>query len=619
MIMKPKNSVLLQSNNFRPSARPAKCAHFLTLRGYSDDPTSGFQKTALTREPVQYSNVEGRLLLNNPSLNKGSAFSSAERRNFKIESLLPTTVNTLEEQVDRAYGQYRILPSNILKNAFCQSMKDQNQVLYYALISKHLKEMMSVIYTPTQGDAIARYSHMFRRPTGCYLNVNRPDLIEAGLTHWGRKETIDYIVVTDAEGILGIGDQGVGGIGICTAKLALMTACGGIHPDRVIPVVLDCGTDNQELLNDPLYMGNRHERVRGEEYDNFVDRFIRAIKQQFPDAVLHFEDFGAANAFRLLRKYGSKVPCFNDDIQGTGAVTMATMKSALYATNAKLHDTRVLIYGAGSAGMGIANQIVDNLVKAENMTEEEAKSKIFMMDRFGLITTALDKQQVSEAQQSMVKDGTPFANINCTKLSEVIDAIQPHVLIGASTQPSAFNEEAVKIMASHVERPIILPLSNPTRLHEATPADLIKWTDGKVLVATGSPFAPVNGRIISENNNMFIFPGIGLGAVLARASRISKSQIAAAVDELAALSPVLKNPEAPLLPDISNIRQISARIATAVVLQAKAEGLANIEKYESYASEELIEIPNSFDEAHDWVVSQMWKPEYRRLIRGPYN
>jgi len=591
----------------------------MASREVHDSATTGSRRTALTREPVQYTRMEGLQLLNNASLNKGSAFTAAERRRFGLETLLPGEVNTLEEQVDRAYGQYKMLPSKLLKNSFCQSMRDQNQVLYYAMITQHLKEMMSIIYTPTQGDAIAQYSHLFRRPGGCYLNINRPDLIEPGLQHWGRKETIDYIVVTDAEGILGIGDQGVGGIGICTAKLALMTACGGIHPDRVIPVVLDCGTDNEGLLNDPLYMGNRHERVRGEEYDNYVHRFVRAVSKLYPDAVLHFEDFGAGNAFRLLDKYQDQLACFNDDIQGTGAVTMATIKSALHVTRSSLKDTSILIYGAGSAGMGIATQIVDYLVEGESMKPEEARSKVYLMDRFGLITDELDSDKVTPFQAPFAKSAADFKGVDPTNLTEVIRKVEPHVLIGCSTQAGAFTEEAVKEMASRVSHPIILPLSNPTRLHEAKPADLIKWTDGKVLVATGSPFEPVNGRLISENNNMFIFPGIGLGAVLARATKITKDQIAAAVEELAAQSPVLRNSEAPLLPSIEDIRAISARIATAVVLQSKAEGTAKVEDFESYSSDELINIPDTFDECHEWVLSQMWKPEYRRLVRSPYN
>lgn len=577
---------------------------------------SDFSRTSLTREPLQYTYLEGKQLLNNPSLNKGSAFSYPERRQFKLECLLPTAVNTLEEQVDRAYGQYSMLPSDLLKNAFCQSMKEQNQVLYYALITKHLEEMMKIIYTPTQGDAIMHYSKLFRRPNGCYLNINRPDLIEAGLSHWGRSEDIDYIVVSDGEGILGIGDQGVGGIAITTAKLALMTACGGIHPDRVIPVVLDCGTNNRELLNDPLYMGNRHERVSGEEYDNFVDRFVKAVRVKFREAVIHFEDFGTSNAYRILDKYMDEIPCFNDDIQGTGAVTMATIKAALHVTKMSPKDCKILMFGAGSAGVGIASQIVDNLINVEHMTEEEARDRIFLMDRYGLITSALPADKVTDHQRPFTHDNAPFENIDITDLKSVVGVIKPDVLIGASTQAGAFTKEVVDEMSKYVERPIILPLSNPTKLHEAKPDDLIEWTDGKVLVATGSPFGVVHGRKIAENNNMFIFPGIGLGAVLSRTRKITKKQIACAIEELASLSPVLINPENPLLPSIKDIEYISARIATAVVLKSKEEGLAHVEEHASYASDDLIRIPDSYEECFEWVRSQMWKPEYRRLVRA---
>lgn len=583
---------------------------------HQTESSDGGSRTTLTREPVLYTHIHGKELLNNPRLNKGTAFTPAERRQFDLETLLPTATNTLDEQVDRAYGQYAMLPSPLLKNAFCESMRVQNQVLYYALITRHLEEMMEIIYTPTQGDAIIQYSKLFRRPNGCFMNINRPDLIENALSHWGRHQGVDYVVVSDAEGILGIGDQGVGGVAITTAKLALMTACGGIHPDRVIPIVIDCGTNNKELLNDPLYLGNRHERVRGEEYDNFIDRMVNAINGKYPDAVIHFEDFGTSNAYRILDRYKEKIPCFNDDIEGTGAVTVASIKSALHVTQSSPKDCRILMFGAGSAGVGIANQIVDNLVNYEGLSEAEAKQYIFLMDRHGLVTSNLSDDLITDIQRPFVHDGEKFKDIDTTDLQAVVAAIKPQVLIGASTQAGAFTEKVVKEMAQHVERPIILPLSNPTKLHEATPGDLIDWTDGKVLVATGSPFGVVRGRKIAENNNMFIFPGIGLGAVLSRAKLITKKQIAVAIEELVSLSPVLLNPQNPLLPSIKDIHFISARIATAVVLQAKKEGLARIEEHSSPASEDLITIPENYEECFDWVQSQMWKPEYRRFVRS---
>lgn len=473
--------------------------------------------------------------------------------------------------------------------------------------------MMGIIYTPTQGEAIENYSHLFREPEGCFLNIHDPDRISHHLSHWGASEDIDYIVVTDSEGILGIGDQGVGGVGISVAKLALMTACGGVSPDRVIPVVLDTGTDNQELLNDPLYMGNRHPRIRGEEYDEFIDKFMKVVKSQFPDSVLHLEDFGTANGYNILHRYKDKLAVWDDDIQGTGAVTMATLKGGLGSVNRKIQDATILIYGAGSAGMGIADQVVDNLVTSEGISEEKATEKIYLMDRDGLL---LKGMSLRSGQVPYAKNPDDFSALNTKSLYEVVKELKPDVLVGCSTQAGAFTQEIVKEMASHVKRPVILPLSNPTRLHEATPANLIEWTDGRVLVATGSPFEPVNGREISENNNCFIFPGVGFGAVISRATSISKRMLAAAVDELAALSPVKSDPEGSLLPDVKDIQEISARVASAVAYEAKCEGIAQITERDSMYNDEPIEIPEDYEERLKWVKSQMWRPVYRRYIKS---
>lgn len=569
--------------------------------------------TRLTREPFLDVPQEGRILLNNPALNKGSAFTMDERRKFKLTGLLPGGYNTLEIQVHRAYSQFCSLKTDLQKNQFCESLKVQNEVLFFALITSHLKEMMRIIYTPTQGDAIAHYSHLFRRPTGCFLDIHRPDDIDTSLAHFGDGEDIDYIVVTDAEGILGIGDQGIGGIGISISKLVLMTVCGGVHPNRVIPVVLDCGTDNENLLNDPLYMGNRHGRIRGKQYNDFVDHFVSTVQKRYPDAVLHFEDFGRDTAHRHLEKYKDQMAVLNDDIQGTGAVTMSALKGALHSTHRLLRDARILIYGAGSAGMGIANQIVDNL-ETNGVDRADSRKNIYLMDRPGLLTKSVE-DELMDHQKPFMKDAEEFDGVNTNSLFEVVRHVKPCVLIGCSTQPGAFTKEIVQEMAKHVERPVIFPLSNPTRLHEATPGDLIDWTDGRVLVATGSPFTPVNGRRISENNNCFIFPGIGLGAVLSRSSIISKAMIAAAVDRLAALSPILRDPNGPLLPDISDINDISCRIATSVVLTAKQEGLAQIEKNTSITTGTAVKIPSNWDDCYEWVKSQMWIPEYRRYRR----
>jgi malate dehydrogenase (oxaloacetate-decarboxylating) len=567
--------------------------------------------TRLSRSRMIDCPYTGMRLLNVPQLNKGMGFPLEERKKFGLQGLLPSALNTLDEQVARAYEQFRKCPTNLTKNVFCESLKMQNEVLYYRFIRDHLKETFSIIYTPTQGEAIEKYSELFRKPYGCFLDINCPDDIESRLRQYGEDEDIDYIVVTDSEGILGIGDQGVGGVGISIAKLVLMTVCGGIDPSRTIPVVLDVGTDNQDRLHDPLYLGNRIPRVRGEKYDAFLDNFIQTVKATYPKAVLHFEDFGTGNALRLLRKYRHQLACFNDDIQGTGAVTVSGLTAAMRSMGSNIDDARIVIFGAGSAGTGIAAQIVDNFV-AKGKTAQEAHKNLYLVDKPGLLLTSM-AEKLTLGQQAFATDDANWHGVDTTSLLEIIKHVKPHVLIGCSTRPGSFTEEIVKEMAKHVERPIILPLSNPTRLHEAVPADLLKWTNGKALVATGSPFAPVNGREISENNNCFIFPGIGLGAVLSRARKITKPMIAAAVDALAEQSPILKNPDGGLLPDVADIVEISANVATAVVLQAVKDGVAEVEHETAPSTGEHVLIPTEFDHCLEWVKSQMWTPEYRPL------
>lgn len=444
------------------------------------------------------------------------------------------------------------------------------------------------------------------------MDINNPskEEITKRLSTFGTDEDIDYIVVSDGESILGIGDQGTGAIGISIAKLALMTLCAGIHPSRVIPIVLDVGTNRKTLQEDPLYLGNRFSRVRGEKYDEFIENFVQSIKTSFPNAVLHFEDFGVKNAHRILDKYSDELACFNDDIQGTGAVTLSAITSALKTIKHKITDCRILIYGAGSAGMGIAEQITDHLL-TKGLTEEEARKQIWLIDRDGLLTAR--SQNVSDIQKAFVVSEEDSQGFDTTSLKEIIARFKPHVLVGCSTQAGAFTEESVKEMTKHAPRPIILPLSNPTRLHEAVPADLIKWTHGQVLVATGSPFAPVNGRVISENNNCFTFPGIGLGAVLSRSTRITKNMIAACVDSLASQSPILTDPQGGLLPDIISIREISANVAASVVKQAIKDGVAQVENEKMPGTDINVKVPESYNERLAWVKSQMWTPSYREL------
>ncbi|KAI1479337.1 NAD-dependent malic enzyme [Daldinia eschscholtzii] len=563
-----------------------------------------------TSGPIECA-VSGTVLLNTPYFNRGSAHSAKERREFNLTGLLPASIQTLEQQAERAYQQYISRPDDLAKNTFLTSLKEQNLVLYFKLIQDHLTEMFSVVYTPTEGDAIQNFSRLFRRPEGCFLNINDIDRVSHDLAQWGKPEDIDYIVVTDGEEILGIGDQGVGGILISVAKLALTTLCAGIHPNRTLPVVLDCGTDNEELLNDELYLGLRQKRERGEKYDKFVDEFVKSARRLFPRAYIHFEDFGLANARRILDHYRPEIPCFNDDVQGTGCVTLAAIMAGLHVTKQKLQDTKMVIFGAGTAGVGIADQVRDAIATEKGISKEEAVKQIWLIDKPGLLTT---KTELDHGQQAYAKEASEWGGKEDSLLS-VIKEIHPNVLIGTSTVPKAFTEEVIKEIAKGTERPVILPLSNPTRLHEAVPEDILKWTDGKALVATGSPFKPVKGPWgkdgseveieVAECNNSVVFPGIGLGAVLSRASKVTDKMLVAAVHGVADLSPALKDDTAPLLPGVEDVKAVSARVAREVILAAVEDGVAQ-EK----------DIPtDKVEELDEWIKEQMWDPVYRPLKR----
>ena len=433
--------------------------------------------------------------MRSPYHNKGSAFPANEREDFKLHSLLPPSVQTLDEQVRRAYEQYSGRSDPIAKNTFMTSMKDQNEVLYYKLVQDHLKEMFSIIYTPTEAEAIQHFSRLFRKPEGCFLSILNKDRIEESLTQWGQADDVDYIVVTDGEEILGIGDQGVGGILISVAKLVITTLCAGIHPARTLPVVLDCGTDNDQLLNDELYLGLRRPRVRGKEYDDFVDKFVQAAHKQFPRAYLHFEDFGLANARRLLDRYSSQLACFNDDIQGTGCITLAAIMAGMHVSNLSMKDMRLVIFGSGTAGMGIADQVRDALASESGKSPEDCAKQIWCVDKPGLLLQSMS-EELTNGQRPFARNDRNWHGKEHQDLFSVIKEVKPHVLVGTSTKPKAFTEEVVKEMAKHVDRPIIFPLSNPTHLHEADPKDINEWTEGRALIATGSPFPPVeyNGR-----------------------------------------------------------------------------------------------------------------------------
>ncbi|KAJ6261787.1 hypothetical protein Dda_2586 [Drechslerella dactyloides] len=551
--------------------------------------------------------LEGKALLNSPHFNKGSAFTVEERRIFKLGGLLPTAVHTLEQQTKRAYEQYRSYDSPIAKNQFLQSLRDQNEVLFYRLISDHLKEMLSVIYTPTEGDAIEKYSHLFRRPEGCFLDIEHIDDVDSVVESCAHPDDIDYIVVTDGEEILGIGDQGVGSIGISTAKLALMTLCAGIHPNRTLGVTLDCGTDNEALLDDELYLGLRKNRVRGEQYDIFVDTFVKSVQKNFPKAFLHFEDFGLTNARRLLEIYRPQLPCFNDDIQGTGAVTLAAILSAAWVCKMELKEIRMLVYGAGSAGTGIADQVRDAMVEIGGMSKDGAARRIWLVDKPGILISSLG-DKLTNGQRPYVRSDDEFHDVEHGDLAQVISRVKPHVLIGTSTHAGAFTEAVVREMAEHVDNPIIFPLSNPTRLVEAEPQDIFAWSGGKALIATGSPFDPVEfeGRqyVVAECNNAIIYPGIGLGCVLSRASTLSDAMLISAVHALAAQSPALHNANNGLLPDVADVRQISMKVACAVIKKAVEDGVATAAEGIPAGDDAELEV---------WVKRQMWDPVYRTL------
>ncbi|AEO59529.1 hypothetical protein MYCTH_2307908 [Thermothelomyces thermophilus ATCC 42464] len=577
------------------------------------DNNSGSSRSRFGHLPLSTSGplecaLRGTVLLNHPYFNKGSAFTVEERRDFQLTGLLPQGVQTLEQQVQRAYEQYSARPDDLAKNTFLTSMKEQNEVLYFRLLLDHLEEMFSVVYTPTEGDAIQNYSRLFRRPQGLFLNIHDVGRVRHDLSLWGTADDIDYIVVTDGEEILGIGDQGCGGILISIAKLVLMTLCAGIHPNRVLPVVLDCGTDNEALLNDPLYLGLREKRVRGGKYDEFVATFVRSARELYPKAYIHFEDFGFQNARRLLERWRPEIPCFNDDVQGTGCVTLAAIMAAMHVSRQKLGDVRMVVFGGGTAGVGIADQVRDAIAAGSGISKEEAAKQIWLIDKPGLLTTRVEG--LSDAQKPYAR--TEDWSGKRTDLLGVVKEVKPNVLIGTSTVPRAFTEEIVREMASHVDRPIIFPLSNPTKLHEAVPADLLSWTTGKALVATGSPFKPVKGPWgpdgneveieVAECNNSVVFPGIGLGGVLCRARLVTDKMLIAAVQGVSELSPALKDDTAPLLPGVEVVREVSVRVARKVIQAAMEEGLATQEG-----------IPTDENELDEWIREQMWYPVYRPL------
>jgi malate dehydrogenase (oxaloacetate-decarboxylating) len=557
-------------------------------------------------KPTHETKARGLDVLNSPFLNKGSAFSAEEREALGLTGLLPPDISTLNAQVKYAYIQYGRLPDLLSKNIYLTGLHDRNEVLFYRLFSEHLREMIPVVNDVTVGLAMEQYHHECRRPRGVYLSIDHPDAIEAAFSNLDAgPDDIDLILATDAEQILGIGDWGVGGIEVSIGKAAIYTAAGGIDPTRVVPVMLDVGTNRVSLLDDPTYIGNRHRRIRGDRYDAFIEAYVRTVTKLFPRAVLQWEDFAPANGRRILEKYRNEICTFNDDMQGTGTITLAAVISAVRICGAPLRNQRVVIFGAGAAGTGIADQIRRSMI-ADGLPSDEAARRFWCVDRKGLLTEdmagSLSEHQALYARPAGECRGWGRgANGNGVTLHEVVRRVQPTMLIGASTVSGAFTEEIVKEMAAHTDRPIIFALSNPPARAEANPADLLAWTNGRALIATGSLFAPITYRgvtyVIAQVSNSLLYPGLGLGAIVSRATRISDGMLAAAANAVSSMVTV-RQPGASLLPQIDDLRSVSTTVAVSVAEAALLEGLAGVK----------------FDDIVQEVQNAMWQPEYRQLL-----
>ncbi|HSZ65083.1 MAG TPA: NAD-dependent malic enzyme [Xanthobacteraceae bacterium] len=523
--------------------------------------------------------LSGYELLNNPVLNKGTAFTDEEREEFDLHGLLPPHVAELDYQVMRRLDAFRGLGRDIQKYVFLRGLQDTNETLFYALLTRNIEEMMPIVYTPTVGLGCQLFSHIFRKPRGLFLSIPHKDCIRRILSH-PRYDGVRTIVVSDGERILGLGDQGAGGMGIPIGKLSLYTACAGLHPATTLPIILDVGTDNTEHLSDPLYIGWQHERVRGAEYDELVEMFVSAARERWPHVLLHWEDFAIGNANRLLARYRDQLCTFNDDIQGTAAIAVGTLLSAINVTGTPLREQRIAVLGAGSAGTGICALIVRAMVDA-GLSESEARSRFYLVDRDGLLVEGMNALQSFQAPFAQSRDRiaswTRMADGHIG-LAEVVSNAKPTVLIGTSGQAHAFHEAVVREMATHVQRPVIFPLSNPTERSEATPADIDAWTEGRAVIGTGSPFPPIerDGKMfrVDQTNNAYVYPGIGLGAIAVKAKRISDAMFLAAARAIAELSPARRDPQANLLPPLVEIRDVTFHVAQAVARQALAEGLA---------------------------------------------
>jgi malate dehydrogenase (oxaloacetate-decarboxylating) len=553
--------------------------------------------------------MSGYELLNDPLLNKGTAFTEAERDEFDLHGLLPPYVTNLDLQVERRLDAIRALGTDLQKYVFLRGTQDTNETLFYALLTRHIEELMPIVYTPTVGLGCQQFSRIFRKPRGLFLSFPLKDRIHRILSN-PRFDGVEVIVVSDGERILGLGDQGAGGMGIPIGKLSLYTACAGLHPSTTLPILLDVGTDNRELLADPLYIGWRHERIRGEAYDDFVATFVDAVRTRWPHVLLHWEDFAFRNANRLLAQYRDRLCSYNDDIQGTAAIAVGAILSAINIIGVPLTEQRIAVLGAGSAGTGISALLLRAMIDA-GLAEKEARSRFYLVDRDGLLVegmTGLQSFQTLFAQSPDRVAAWKLPSADRIGLSEVVANAHPTVLIGTSGQAHAFSKAVVRAMAAHVRQPVIFPLSNPTERSEATPDQIIPWTEGRAVIGTGSPFPPVtrNGHPfrIDQTNNAYVYPGVGLGAIAVQARYISEGMFLAAARTIAELSPAKRDPQANLLPPLAELRKISLQVAIAVAKQAESEGLAH---------------PVPDQDLPAAVRSMMWEPLYAtyRRLRQP--
>jgi malate dehydrogenase (oxaloacetate-decarboxylating) len=558
-----------------------------------------------TAEPADQTAVttalSGYQLLTDPLLNKGTAFTEAERDVFGLHGLLPPHIGSLDEQVARRLKALRAFESDFERYAFLRELQDTNATLFYALLVRNIEELLPLVYTPTVGEGCQRFSEIWRKPRGVFLSYPNKHRIRETLAD-PRFDRIRVIVVTDGERILGLGDQGAGGMGISIGKLALYTGCAGIHPAETLPVLLDVGTNNQERLADPLYIGWRHARVTGADYDEFVEEFVNSVSDRWPDVLLQWEDFAGSHASRLLARYRDRLCTFNDDIQSTAAVAAATLMAAVKVTGVPLTEQRIALLGAGSAGCGIAALLLRGMIE-EGLSEDTARRRFFAVDRYGLLVegmTGITPAQAPFVQSRAAVAGWTLESPGEISLLDVVCNARPTVLIGVSGQAGAFTEAVVRTMAQHVDRPVIFPLSNPTSRSEATAEQLIAWTDGRALIGTGSPFAPVewNGRkiAIDQTNNSYIFPGMGLGILGAGARRVTDAMFMAAAKTVAEMSPAATDKQGRLLPPVGRMRMVSAAVAKSVARQAQADGVA--QKCDAATLDERI-------------TANVWEPRYR--------